>query len=599
MSLPVVGASVAGLRTRAQESPNQDAWYARTGGAGTLAVVADGMGSRPAARAGAHAAVAACRAAWRHWSSSPLGSGGDFVRLIEVLWRLRLGRTPAGDAATTCLVCALRPDGSRGGAAARRRPAGDLRGARHVPGDDAGARGLRVDHDGAGHAARPAGLDHRAAGASGAGRGAAARDRRHLRYSLTGETRRPRRLDYERGRRRPPQAGDSGESYAPGQCLGTSTTRPWSRSGSRIDETLRHRRTTEKRRAEPRGDRRERRGPRAGVPPRAGGQGTVWLARGGRRVVKLLSRGGDREALRRRIAAVKRMDLRDLHVARPLALLRAPEVGYVAEFLDEMVPIGKLSRRPGGARGGLLRRERRAATPPAAARARGRGAPGLHARGLIYGDVSHHNVFVSAPVEACEAWLIDLDNLTPSAIPTAHSSRRATARRRSSRGGGADLALGRLGLRRARVPRAHAGPPAFGDAVADGEPELEEQAFAGRLPWIDHPTRQRTVERGLPRATSWGPLEQARAHHVRGGPLRPAKRPGLAAGSSDLHRVADQTVRCTGCGGSTSPAPRSARGAPRRGSRCCRSDPPVGAGEGSVDAMGALEKLRWRGSRSR
>src|SRR5580700_5470215 len=143
-----------------------------------------------------------------------------------------------------------------------------------------------------------------------------------------------------------------------------------------------------------------------------GGQGAVWLARGGRRVVKLLARDGDREALRRQIAAVKRMDLRDLHVAQPLALLRAPDVGYVAEFLDEMVPIGKLIAPPRGApvaawygeHGGLRRRLRLLAHA-------GEALSGLHARGLIYGDVSHHNVFVSAPVEACEAWLIDLDNL--------------------------------------------------------------------------------------------------------------------------------------------------------------------------------------------
>jgi serine/threonine protein phosphatase PrpC len=91
---------------------NQDAWYARTSQTGTLAVVADGMGSRPAGRLGARAAVAASRDAFRLWSASPSGSGEDLVRLIEVLWRLRLQGTPIGDAATTCLVCALRADGT-------------------------------------------------------------------------------------------------------------------------------------------------------------------------------------------------------------------------------------------------------------------------------------------------------------------------------------------------------------------------------------------------------------------------------------------------------------------------------------------------------
>ncbi|MEO7332271.1 MAG: protein phosphatase 2C domain-containing protein [Minicystis sp.] len=112
MSLRVVGASVQGPAHARAGERNQDAWYARAGRTGALAVVADGMGSRPAAREGANAAVAACRAAFRDWAPSPTGNGEDLVRLIEVLWRLRLGQTPSRDAATTCLVCALRPDGS-------------------------------------------------------------------------------------------------------------------------------------------------------------------------------------------------------------------------------------------------------------------------------------------------------------------------------------------------------------------------------------------------------------------------------------------------------------------------------------------------------
>lgn len=112
MSLRALGASVRGPAHARSGEPNQDAWWARVGGLGALAVVADGVGSRPSAREGARAAVTACRGAWKHWSSSPSGSGEDLVRLIEVLWRLRLGPIPPEQAATTCLVCALRVDGS-------------------------------------------------------------------------------------------------------------------------------------------------------------------------------------------------------------------------------------------------------------------------------------------------------------------------------------------------------------------------------------------------------------------------------------------------------------------------------------------------------
>ena len=112
MTLRVAGASVAGPAHARSGVRNQDAWYARVTRSGALAVVADGMGSRPAAREGARTAVAACRSAWKLWVPSPSGTGEDLVRLIEVLWRLELGRIPPGEACTTCLVCALRPDGS-------------------------------------------------------------------------------------------------------------------------------------------------------------------------------------------------------------------------------------------------------------------------------------------------------------------------------------------------------------------------------------------------------------------------------------------------------------------------------------------------------
>lgn len=111
-TLRTLGASVRGPAHRAEAQLNQDAWAARSGPRGTLAVVCDGMGSRPLARQGARAAVAAAQAAAAHWLRSPCGRPEDLVRLIEVLWRLRLGSTDPDSAATTCMVCALRPDGS-------------------------------------------------------------------------------------------------------------------------------------------------------------------------------------------------------------------------------------------------------------------------------------------------------------------------------------------------------------------------------------------------------------------------------------------------------------------------------------------------------
>lgn len=284
-----------------------------------------------------------------------------------------------------------------------------------------------------------------------------------------------------------------------------------------------------------------------------GGQGEVWLVRGGRRVVKLLRRGRDREALRRQIAAVKRLDIHALHVARPLALLRPPEVGYVAEFLGDMMPIGKLMKPPQGEpvtawyqrTGGLRRRLRLLAHA-------GEALAGLHALGRIYGDVSHHNVFVSAPSTASEAWLIDLDNLrvessledavyTPGYGAPEVVAGKAGSTSFSDAWGFAVLAFHVLTL-------VH---PFLGDDVAEGEPELEEQAFDGTLPWIDHRTDARNrATTGIPRALVMGKRLTELAHAMfEEGVRNRARRPGVGAWVDRLHRTADQTLLCAGCGG--------------------------------------------------
>ena len=292
-----------------------------------------------------------------------------------------------------------------------------------------------------------------------------------------------------------------------------------------------------------------------------GGQGAVWLTRNGRQVVKRFSRTRDREGLRRQIAFVKRLDVRDLHVARPLTLLRPPEVGYVAEFLSDMVPLRTLLAPARGSpvdrwyldTGGLQRRLRLLAHA-------GEALASLHARGLIYGDVSHNNVFVSGPVEATEAWLIDLDNLryesdpanaiyTPGyGAPEVVSGARGPSSL-SDAWAFAVLAFHTLTL-------VH---PFCGDFVTDGEPELEEDAFAARVPWVDHSTDERNrSSHGIPRDLVLGPQLQALARETfEDGVQDILKRPGVARWVERLHVAADQTLRCATCGQSffvTAPA---------------------------------------------
>ncbi len=287
-----------------------------------------------------------------------------------------------------------------------------------------------------------------------------------------------------------------------------------------------------------------------------GGQGEVWLAQGGRRIVKLLTSGRDSEVLRRQLAFIRRLDLTGLHVARPIALLRPPHVGYVAEFLDDMVPIASLIKAPNSGlvqwhidTGGLRRRLRLLAHA-------GEALSGLHSRGVIYADVSHNNIFVSEPIEATEAWLIDLDNLS-------HESAPDTAIYTPFYGA-PEIVSGSHGCTSLSDAWAFAvlvwqtltlTHPFVGDMVNDGEPELEDEAVAGRLPWVGHSTDdQNLCTSGLPSDLVVGVSLQSLARRTfeDGLTMRP-KRPSVSQWVQRLHSAADQTLRCPGCKGTYFP----------------------------------------------
>lgn len=111
MGWRVLGGSVPGPAHQEELRSNEDAWQTWADSFGLLVVVCDGLGSRPCARRGARAAVRAVRLAWRHWAPAPVASSEDFIRLIEVLWRLELKETIPDQACTTCLIVGIRPDG--------------------------------------------------------------------------------------------------------------------------------------------------------------------------------------------------------------------------------------------------------------------------------------------------------------------------------------------------------------------------------------------------------------------------------------------------------------------------------------------------------
>jgi DNA-binding helix-hairpin-helix protein with protein kinase domain len=275
----------------------------------------------------------------------------------------------------------------------------------------------------------------------------------------------------------------------------------------------------------------------------------------------------DAEVLRRQFAFVRRLDLGGLHVAKPIAVLKPPYVGYVAEFLGDMVPIKSLMEAPSKDlvrwhidTGSLRRRLRLLAHA-------GEALLGLHARGVVYADVSHNNVFVSEPVSAVEAWLIDLDNLSHDSDPRHAIYTPGYGAPEVVAGGSGCTSLsdawGFAVLAWHTLTLHH---PFIGDFVNDGAPELEEQALAGHLPWVGHSTDDRNrCSTGLPAdLVLAGRLMDLAKRTFEDGVIDRKLRASISDWVERLHVAADQTVSCPAARGPTSSRRRSARGATSR-----------------------------------
>jgi serine/threonine protein kinase len=226
----------------------------------------------------------------------------------------------------------------------------------------------------------------------------------------------------------------------------------------------------------------------------SGGQGKVCVDETGRFIIKLTNRHDNvsRERIRNQIRQVRQLPLDGLPVTRPLTLLRSPYVGYVMEYLTEMEPIANLIYPPKNSTndvgwynetGGLKRRLEVLMKLANVLRQ-------LHGRALVYGDISPNNIFISSSSKYSEIYLIDVDNIcyqtntsksyifTPLFGAPEVVEHQFPVDTISDAYSFAVIAFLTLSL----------GHPLLGDAVIDGEPELEDQALRGKLPWIHHPT---------------------------------------------------------------------------------------------------------------
>ena len=336
-----------------------------------------------------------------------------------------------------------------------------------------------------------------------------------------------------------------------------------------------------------------------------GGQGIVYKTEDDQLLLKLallpdnLSVEAQKmmlEAKRRRYHNVSLLPVPyGLHLALPLASLQ-DEAGYVMEFLQDMEPLQALldirmtddlrdlpewivriknkSQRSKWAhyqRTGGLRR--RLETLARTAEILGR----LHAKGLVYGDISPENIYVSKQIEMKlprdageeeqhhNAWLIDADNLC-FAAPSRHADGFFTP-----------------GYGAPELVRGESGPTFFTDSfsfavvafrtltmqmpfkgrmleeadddwdVGEGALSTEERAWRGELPWLDDPEDRSNADiydGQIMRPLLLTPALQRLFQQSFGKQGRecPESRPALSVWARELARAADDVVHCEMCG---------------------------------------------------
>lgn len=287
-------------------------------------------------------------------------------------------------------------------------------------------------------------------------------------------------------------------------------------------------------------------------PLSRGGQGAVYSETSGKFVIKLLNR--QTPLFEERLRRVQLLLLDGLKVTSIHRMLRPPDIGYVMYQLKGMQPMLELmypKDRSADFRqwyqdsGGVKRRIQLLKNLSAVFLQ-------LRNRGLIYGDLSPNNVFVSKKQDDHEVYLIDIDNLTYES--------QAVGKIFTPNYGAPELVRGEACISSRTDIFSFAvlvfgllccGHPLKGDLVIDGEPELEQSALRGELPWVYHKSdRRNATRRYLQRETAFAPELYkllVRTFDYDLGLNDPQKRPTIADWSDAIIQASAQVIVCQNC----------------------------------------------------
>lgn len=279
-----------------------------------------------------------------------------------------------------------------------------------------------------------------------------------------------------------------------------------------------------------------------------GSQGITYLLNDKKHIVKLFNQTFDDSTIKSKINFLINLGLDKKVFAVPLRQITQPKNGYISEFAAGMIPLSSLKLGTENTNltewylssGGLLKRYNVLIRLASLMRA-------IHSKGLAYCDLSSNNVFISESPDADNVFLIDLDNLryktsivnniyTPFYGAPEVISNNAPNTTMSDCFSFAVLAYELLTLNH----------PLIGDFVSEGEPELEEEALSGKLPWVDHSedfTNKRST--GLPsKKVMPEKLLNLFRKNFEKGINNPIERPSMAQWFDMLNLALNELLKC-------------------------------------------------------
>ena len=219
----------------------------------------------------------------------------------------------------------------------------------------------------------------------------------------------------------------------------------------------------------------------------SGAQGRVFSVKGGKYAFKLIGKKSSKNAqlLKRKISYIKTRNISDLNISKPIEQVKGEYLGYIMEMATDMVPLEKLLKPTSDSEwweksGGLSKRL-------LILKNLSNLLSDLHSRGLIYGDLSPNNIFVSEDKEYAEVYLIDVDNIThESKVGEAFYTPGYGAPEVVRGDSGADTYTDDYSFSVIAYQLLTLNHPFVGDYVNQGNPELEEEAYMGNIPWVEH-----------------------------------------------------------------------------------------------------------------